>query len=145
MVAFLDPGNTHNFYYVKCDSAKNGSGYNAGPLKNVHSITSQSQNEAVDLIRWALAVAGIPADSPRFAYYFSRWRIPDKVAAAKAAGTFADTIKNCPPINPAWVRLIPAAMAEYHAFTTAHQINQPNKPASSGTRPPASNRRRRAA
>lgn len=132
-------------YYVKYDSAKDGSSYNAGPLKNVHCITSQSQDEAIDLIRWVLAVAGIPADSPRFAYYFSRWRIPDKVAAAKAAGTFADTIKNCPPIDPAWVRLIPAAMAEYHAFTTAHQINQPNKPASSGTRPPAGNRRRRAA
>lgn len=132
-------------YYVKCDSDQNGSSYNAGPLKNVHCITSQSQDEAVDLIRWVLAVAGIPADSPRFNYYFSRWCIPDKVAAAKAAGTFADTIKNCPPIDPAWVRLIPAAMAEYHAFTTAHRINQPNKPASSGQRPPAGNRRRRAA
>lgn len=99
-------------YYVKYDSAQNGSSYNAGPLKNVHCITSQSQDEAVDLIRWVLAVAGIPADSPRFAYYFSRWCIPDKVAAAKAAGTFADTIKNCPPIDPALVRLIPAAMAE---------------------------------
>lgn len=132
-------------YYVKCYYDEKSTDHNCGTLKNVHCITSQRQEEAVDLIRWVFAVAGIPADSPRFNYYFSRWLIPDKVAAAKAAGTFADAIRNCPPIDPAWVRLIPAAMAEYHAFTTAHRINQPNKPASSGTRPPASNRRRRAA
>ncbi|MGV0950463.1 MAG: hypothetical protein ACOYB3_07285 [Azonexus sp.] len=83
----------------------------------VHSITSKSQNDAVDLIRWCLAVTRLPADSPRFAWYVSRWLVPEKIAAAKKAGTFSATVANCPPIDPAWVRFVPAALEAYKAFT----------------------------
>lgn len=38
---------------------------------------------------WVLAVAGIPADSPRFEHYVLHWNVLEKIRAAKVAGTFA--------------------------------------------------------
>lgn len=41
-----------------------------------------------DLRAWVAAVAGIPADSWRWAWYVDNWNVADKVRAAKLAGTF---------------------------------------------------------
>jgi hypothetical protein len=91
-------------------------------MQKVHSITSDSQNDAIDLIRWVMAVARLQADSPRFAWYVSRWRVPEKIAKAKAAGNFHEFIANCPPIDPSWVRFVPAALDAYSKFI------EPTKP-----------------
>lgn len=84
-----------------------------------HFPTSQERKTAIDIIRWTYAVAGIRPDSPRFAYYVSRWNVPFKVSRAISAGTFADTVKNCPPLDPAWPALVPAALKESEAFNAA--------------------------
>lgn len=42
---------------------------------------------------WCLAVAGLPPESPRRAYYIERWDVPAKIRAAKAAGTFEATLE----------------------------------------------------
>ncbi|WP_265942489.1 hypothetical protein [Dechloromonas sp. A34] len=133
----------HNTNYAKLQRTKK-SGQSA-PLPNVHFITSKDQNTAIDLIRWVLAVAGIRADSPRFAYYVSRWRVPEKIFAAKKAGTFTESIANCPPIDPAWVRFVPDAITEYQAFANPQPRPPTNKGASSATQRPARNRQRLAA
>ncbi len=41
-----------------------------------------------DVVAWCVAVAGLRADSPRLGYYARFWNVPDKVRAAKIAGTF---------------------------------------------------------
>jgi hypothetical protein len=112
---------------------------------HVHVITSQKQEEALDLIRWVYAVARLPADSPRFNWYVSRWAIPDKIAAAKKAGTFADLVANCPPIDPAWIRLVPAALQACKDFH--EQTTRPTEKAraSSEEMPIESNRHKKAA
>lgn len=106
----------------------------SAPLGNLHVITSKNQAEATDLVKWVFAVANIRADSPRFDYYVSRWNVPAKIATAKAAGTFAATVANCPPIDPAWLRLVPSALAECQRYND--EINGPRKtPQSSDTQP----------
>lgn len=104
-------------------------------MKNLHVITSENQAEALDLVKWVFAVANIRADSPRFAYYVSRWNVPDKIATAKAAGTFADLIAKCPPIDPAWLRLVPAALMELEHYN--EEIKTPRKTRPSSGTPPA--------
>ncbi len=94
---------------------------------NVHSITSRDQQEAIDLIRWTFAVANTRADSPRFCWYVSRWAVPEKIARAKQNGTFDCLVANCPPIDPAWVRFVPAALAACAAFKD--QTTKPRPPA----------------
>ena len=37
---------------------------------------------------WCIAVAGLAPDSWRRPYYIECWNVPDKIHAAKAAGTF---------------------------------------------------------
>lgn len=129
-------------YYVKSSENRNGRDDNAGPMKNVHSIASQEKLDALDLIRWVFAVARIPADSPRFAYYVSRWDVPNKIARAKAAGTFAEMVKNCPPIDPAWVRFVPAALAECAAFADMIRTPARSMRSSSGSAAPPRKRQR---
>ena len=86
-------------------------------MTHVNYLPSYEKNrDAIDLIRWVLAVAKLPADSPRFAYYVSRWRVPEKISAAKNDGSFDEAVKNCPPYDPSWVRLVPAAITEYLKF-----------------------------
>lgn len=121
------------------------SAHGADNRKHAHSITSQEQRESVDLIRWVFAVAGLRADSPRFAYYVSRWRVPEKIAAAKKAGTFAESIARCPPIDPAWIRFVPAALEAYRAFIAPTARPPANTRASSGNSRPARKRIRRTA
>lgn len=86
----------------------------------LHKITSPEQEEAVDLIRWVYAVARLPADSPRFAWYVSRWVVPEKIARAKDNGTFDELTRNCPPIAPDWIRFVPAALQAYRDFIATH-------------------------
>ena len=136
---------SHNLYYVNSRKNEKSGEYNAGQMKNVHVITSQINLEAVDLIKWVFAVARIPADSPRFAYYVSRWDVPGKIALAKAAGTYADTVKNCPPIDPAWVRFVPAALAECAAFDELTRNPPRTIRALSGGKAPPRKRQRLAA
>lgn len=112
---------------------------------HVHVITSKDQAEAVDLIRWVFAVAGIRADSPRFAYYVSRWRVPEKIAAAKKAGTFSESIARCPPIDPDWIRFVPAALEAYRAFIAPTARPPTNTRASSGNARPERKQTRRIA
>ena len=114
-------------------------------MHNVHVITSADQKKAIEIIRWCMAVPGIPADSPRFNYYVSRWRVPDKIEAARESGTLETTLSKSPPIDPAWVRLVPAALAEYEAFTkpTTPANRQPAQSSGIARRP--RNRARRVA
>ncbi len=140
-------------YYVKSDSDESGhdadqndirkNKNNAAMHEKVHSLFSSEQQEAIDLIRWVYAVARLPADSPRFAWYVSRWAVPDKIARAKAAGTFENSIRNCPPIDPAWIRLVPAALEECHRFSES--IKLPAKRASSPEKQTPRNNARRVA
>ena len=105
----------HNTNYAHLQAIKK-SAHLCDNSQYVHIITSKDQQEAVDLIRWVFAVAAIRADSPRFSYYVSRWRVPEKIATAKKAGTFSKLIANCPPIDPSWVRFVPAALTAYRDF-----------------------------
>lgn len=113
------------------DSSKNIN--NAAMHKNIHSFFSKEKQDALDLIRWVFAVARLPADSPRFAWYVSRWLVPEKIAAAKLDGTFDDLVKTCPPIDPAWLRFVPGALAEYRKFTEQY-FTPPETRASSSTK-----------
>lgn len=45
-----------------------------------------------DVARWLDAVTGLPRDSIRRAYYAEYWNVPEKIRAAKRAGTFDATI-----------------------------------------------------
>lgn len=46
-----------------------------------------------DVAAWCVAVAGIAPGSPRFVSYARGWNVPDKVRAAKLAGTYLDTLR----------------------------------------------------
>lgn len=74
------------------------------------------QQTAINIIRWCLAVPKLRPDSPRFAYYVSRWDVPTKIAKAIKDGTFEDTCKEADFYNPAWVQFIPAALEEWARF-----------------------------
>ena len=104
----------HNTNYAKCRSVKKAA--RTGPMKNIHDITSKERTEQLDVVRWVYAVAGLPADSPRFAWYVSRWRVPEKIAKAKAEGTFESAVSKCKPISPDWLRFAPAAIDAYREF-----------------------------
>ena len=67
-----------------------------------------------------MAIPNIRADSPRFAYYVSRWDVPGKIERARNAETLDYLLTDCPPIDPAWVRFVPAALAEWRAFQKPH-------------------------
>lgn len=156
----------HNLYYVKSGthrSEKTGTGKkicrqldvsqnahgdipnNCGPVEKLHVITSQEQEKAVEIIRWVYSVAKMPADSPRFAYYVSRWRVPEKIEAAREAGILTEILEKSPPIDPSWVRFVPAALAEYEAFTKPATLTTRPAAQSSGKRRAAGNRQRLAA
>lgn len=85
-------------------------------MGTVHSILSKERAEALDLVTWVFAVAKLPADSPRFNYYVSRWDVPNKIRRFKADGTFDKRVENCPPIDPAWLRFAPAAFEEHRRY-----------------------------
>lgn len=53
-----------------------------------------------DLIRWCCAVARLPHDSPRLAWYIRAYNVADKVARSKAAGTFWQIVSACRCHNP---------------------------------------------
>lgn len=81
-----------------------------------HFPISESVNQALDIIRWCLAVAQLRPDSPRFAHYVSRWDVPGKIARAKHDFTFAEATRTAGPIDPAWIHLVPPALAEHAKF-----------------------------
>lgn len=95
-------------------------------LNTAHFPTSDEKQTAIKIIQWCYVVANLRADSPRFAYYVSRWDVPGKVARAIAAGTFDDLTAQCPPIDPAWVRFVPAALEAHRLFTAAHRMTPAN-------------------
>lgn len=45
-----------------------------------------------EVIAWTRAVAGLGPESWRWAYYVRAWDVPEKVRAAKRAGTFDQVI-----------------------------------------------------
>jgi len=53
----------------------------------------------------------------------SRWQVPFKIARAKREGNFDELVSRCPPIDPAWVRFVPDALAEAERYNQLHQIN----------------------
>jgi len=85
-------------------------------MGKVHSILSKEQAEAFDIVRWCFAVPKIPADSPRFSWYVTHWNVPAKIAYAKKTGTFEATVARCDPIDPAWLRFVPAALERHRQF-----------------------------
>lgn len=110
-------------YYVKSDDAKNHNEANseksqcdtipadpAACIENrLHVIPlSDEKTKALEVLQWCLVVGRIAPDSPRLSYYVSRWNVPAKIAAARAVGNLADTLKDCPTID---LRHIPAALA----------------------------------
>lgn len=98
-----------------------------------HFPTSNERQSALNIIQWCMAVAKLPADSPRFAYYVSRWDVPGKVARAISDGSFSAAVANCPPIDPAWVRFVPAALEAHRQFIAAHARPKAEQPQLSGT------------
>ena len=68
-----------------------------------------------ELLAWMLAVPGIPPSSPRFAYYIRGYNVIEKIQAAKACGTFEDTIS--PPAAPPAFRLAAALSAASSRFS----------------------------
>lgn len=79
-----------------------------------------------------MAVANLPADSPRFAYYVSRWDVPGKIARAISDGSFYAAVANCPPIDPSWVRFVPAALDAHRQFIATHAQPKAEQPKLSG-------------
>jgi len=71
----------------------------------------------LEAVQWMLTVPRISPDSPRFAHYFSRWRVPEKIAASKQRGDFDEITKDCPLFAPDLARFIQAGIDEYHKFT----------------------------
>ena len=120
----------HNTNYARNDRFKK-SAHRADNADLLHKITSPEQEEAIDLIRWVYAVARLPADSPRFNWYVSRWCVPEKIARAKENGTFEQSTRNCPPIDPAWIRFVPAALQAYQDFIATYPSAAPTKRPSS--------------
>lgn len=57
-----------------------------------------------EVFAWVEAVAGIPRDSPRAAHYIQGWRVADKVAHAKLAGTYEAAITKPAPDPHWWAR-----------------------------------------
>lgn len=113
----------HNLYYVKSEGPRNENCCQNEKPKNgkirhdptavngnrLHCLPlSDEKKNALEVLQWCLVVGRIAPDSPRLPYYVSRWNVPAKIAAAQAAGTLADTLKDCPTID---LRHIPAALA----------------------------------
>jgi len=107
----------------------------AAKMGTVHSILTKEQAEAFDLIRWVWAVAKLPADSRRFNFYVTYWDVPGKIARAKAAGTFDNSVANCPPIDPAWLRFAPAAFAAWRENQEKSKTPIPTAPKSTAKPP----------
>jgi hypothetical protein len=105
------------------------------PMQKTIHVIPQSEKRIFELeaVQWMLTVPRISPDSPRFAHYFSRWLVPEKIAAAKARGTFEETVKNCPLFAPELLDFIQSGLDEYHAFTKhknkAQRLEQPAPPA----------------
>jgi hypothetical protein len=125
----------HNTNYAKLRSPKKSGQCRRDMTKvqitPVHNIISNDRADALDLVKWVFAVANIRADSPRFAYYVSRWNVPEKIATAKAAGTFAALIATCPPIDPDWLRFVPNALDECRRFSAEISAQRKTRPSSS--------------
>ena len=130
-----DYDTAQTLHYVKSDRKKKQNDQQTKKITLAHFPTSQERKDAINVIRWVWSVAGLPADSPRFSHYVSRWDVPAKIARAVAAGTFDEITANCPPIDPAWVRFVPAALEEHRQFAERYKITSAAK--SSSTRPDA--------
>ncbi|MCK6410991.1 MAG: hypothetical protein L6Q55_01025 [Azonexus sp.] len=148
---------SHNLYYVKPKPQKEPTDgaqeklfrHNQSPQKNEETNviaqlhlhpTYAKHRDAIDLIRWTLAVARISADSPRFAQYVSRWVVPEKIALAKAEGWFDEAVADCPPFDPSWIRFVPAALEEYERFKALYPrkpLRTPEIKAKKSTKTPA--------
>lgn len=97
-----------------------------------HLPISSERKTALHTIRWCYSVANLRADSPRLSYYVSRWDAPGKVARALAAGTFDELTANCPPIDPARVRFVPAALEAHRQLIAANARPKAEQPKLSG-------------
>ena len=104
------------WYYVKSQAAQSDrepqceiAKHKPISRKTVHHIALSEENRtALRVLQWCLCVAKIAPDSPRLAYYVSRWNVPGKIEAAIASGSFADAIADCPAID---LCHLPAALA----------------------------------
>lgn len=86
--------------------------------KTIHKLPQSAKRLfEIDCIKWMLCVPRLSPDSPRFAHYFSRWRVPEKIAASKQRRDFDEITKDCPLFAPELAQYIQAGIDEYHKFT----------------------------
>lgn len=124
-------------YYVKSQGPKNEnqaenskSNDNRTKIKNnVHEINplSEREKEALLILQWCLVVARIEPDSPRLAWYCSLWNVPEKIAAAAAAGTLADTLAACPQIDRKHLTAGIAAAAAWREYLQPQIVPAPGE------------------
>jgi hypothetical protein len=97
--------------------------------KTVHEIhpLSEKEKQALLVLQWCLVVARIEPDSPRLAWYCSRWNVPEKIAAAADAGTLADTLAACPQIDRKHLPAGIAAVAAWHEYLQPQIVPAPAK------------------
>lgn len=114
---------SYNLYYVKSKDEKRGQTNNNQYHSHVAKLLSDEKMERYRVLQWCLVVAHLEPDSPRLAYYVSRWRVPEKIASALANGTFDEIVKGCRSID---LRHLPAAAA---ALEEWEKYRAPSKPA----------------
>jgi len=94
----------------------------------VHELypLSDKEKEALLVLQWCLVIARIQPDSPRLAWYCSRWHVPEKVAAAAAAGTLDSTLATCPTIDRKHLPAGIAAVAAWHDYLRPDMVRAPD-------------------
>jgi|GEM_PF-6664962 len=89
---------------------------------------SEEKKSALVVLQWCLMVARLQPDSPRLAWYVSRWNVPGKIAAAARDGTLDATLADCPPIDLCHLPAALAAIAESDRYNSADIIREPAAP-----------------
>lgn len=123
-----DRSNNQNEYIIQIMRNRRCTEAVKPPAQNqVHFLPlSPEKAAAIDLMKWTLAVrAQTLPNSPRYPYYVSRWNVLNKIAREKAEGTFAETVKDAPLIDPAWIPNALAAIAESERYHSTFPIDSP--------------------
>lgn len=123
-LAALSAPSSLPWYYVKSQAAQSEREPECEIAKHkpisrntVHHIALSEENRtALRVLQWCLCVAKIAPDSPRLAYYVSRWNVPGKIDAALADGSFAAVIAECPVIDLCHLPAALAALAESNRY-----------------------------
>ena len=125
MVKLGDSG-SHNLYYVKSENNKKQ------PNVLIHNkFLSDEKQLAIDLLKWCCAVYRLTPDSPRLAYFASRWRVLEKIDREKREGIFSESIKTAPIIDARHIKYGLAAIEacrEYSRPTKAQILEPTTKP-----------------